>query len=134
MAEDMGTHRRSSDEDGCYVRHHRCMAEAWSNELEPKIRNLIWKRVIGAVIVCAGAMIFISLGVVNAQNFVKKPEVERGLEKVEGRVMQKIDSVQEGLQKDLDKVSDSQIRMEDKIDHMMELMIQPHPPVTVVPQ
>jgi len=124
MADNIGSHRRFDDEDGCYVRHHRCMAEAWSTDLEPKIRNLIWKRVVSAVIISAGAMVFIAMGVVNAQNHAEKEEVEATIEKVEERVKAKIESVQSDLQKDMDKVQASQVRMEDKIDHMMEMMVR----------
>ena len=45
----------------------------------------------------------------------------------EEKLSDKIDEVKDDLQGDIEQIQDSQVRMEDKMDHMMELLLQGRP-------
>jgi len=123
MAKEMQPHRREDDPDGCFERHHRWGDERWESELEPKIRNIVWNRVASAVLVSAGAMIFIALGVVNAQNHIKVEEVDRKIESLKVELHEDLKEVKQDFQKSVTGIEQSQVRMENKIDDILKMHI-----------
>jgi len=110
----------SREEDACYRRHTRWSDHLWSQAVEPRVIALIWKRVAITVVACAGAMVFISLAVVNAQDYVDEKEMKASHEKIEENVEKQFIEIK-GILRDirLDQ-KEVNLRVEDKLDLLIQ--------------
>ena len=57
------------------------------------------------------------------KSLLPQPEIEKKLESTEQRLEKKIDEVKGDLQGDITQIQNGQLRMENKLDHMMEILL-----------
>ena len=57
------------------------------------------------------------------KSLLPQPEIVKKLESTEQRLEKKIDEVKGDLQGDITQIQNGQLRMENKLDHMMEILL-----------
>jgi hypothetical protein len=83
---------------------------------------------------CVGLVTTITMGIADSQVTKHKAEIHYDLvdtddlQDSEEKLSEKIDEVKNDLQNDIEKIQNSQVRMEDKMDHMMEVLMQSRTP------
>ena len=103
------------------------------DDLMKSITNKMTIRFGMMILGCVGIVTTITMGIADSQVTKHKAEIHYDLvdtddlQNSEEKLSDKIDEVKDDLKGDIEQIQDSQVRMEDKMDHIMELLLQGRP-------